>query len=189
MILEIINYMAKKKITVVALTEEALYSHIYVIRKHKVMLDFDLATLYEVDNKQLKRQVRRNISRFPEDFMFELTPKEFASLRSQFGTLKRGQHSKYPPFAFTEQGVSMLSSVLNSSRAIAVNIQIMRLFVKMRQLIVGYKDLLRKIEKLEKAQMESNEDISSIYKIIKELLEPAIKDRPPVGFKISKEND
>lgn len=179
--------MSKARIDI-TLSEEAIYSQIYVIRKHKVMLDFDLASLYEVEAKHLKRQVRRNIARFPEDFMFELTRDEYSSLRSQFGTLKRGQHSKYLPYAFTEQGVSMLSSVLNSPRAIAVNIQIMRLFVKMRQLIIGYKDLLKKIEKVEKAQMESNEDIASIYRIIKELLEPAIKDRPPVGFKIPQKN-
>jgi len=183
--------MAKKKTTSVTLTEEALYSHIYVIRKHKVMLDFHLADLYEVETRVLNQAVKRNPDRFPEDFMFQLSEKEWNSLRSQFVTLDggRGKYPKYLPYAFTEQGVSMLSSVLNNSRAIAVNIQIMRLFVKMRQLIIGYKDLLKKIEKLERTQMESNEDISSIYKIIKELLEPAIKDRPPVGFKIPKKND
>ncbi len=153
------------------------------------MVDFDLASLYEVETKILKQAVRRNIDRFPSDFMFRLTNAEWNSLRSQFVTLEngRGKHSKYLPFAFTEQGVAMLSSVLNSNRAVAVNIQIMRLFVKMRQLIAGYSDLLKKIEKIEKDQMGSNQDIVSIYKIIKELLEPSIKDRPPIGFKIKKE--
>ena len=153
------------------------------------MVDFDLASLYEVETKILKQAVRRNIDRFPSDFIFRLTNAEWNSLRSQFVTLEngRGKHSKYLPFAFTEQGVAMLSSVLNSNRAVAVNIQIMRLFVKMRQLIAGYSDLLKKIEKIEKDQMGSNQDIVSIYKIIKELLEPSIKDRPPIGFKIKKE--
>ena len=153
------------------------------------MVDFDLASLYEVETKVLKQAVRRNIDRFPADFMFRLTNAERNSLRSQIVTLEngRGKHSKYLPFAFTEQGVAMLSSVLNSNRAVAVNIQIMRLFVKMRQMIVGCSDLLKKIEKIEKDQMGSNQDIVSIYKIIKELLEPSIKDRPLIGFKIKKE--
>ena len=95
---------------------------IYIIRGHKVMLDSDLADLYQVENKQLKRQVKRNIERFPDDFMVELTKEESDSLRSQVGTLKRGEHSKFLPFAFTEHGVLMLSSVLNSPQTIQVNI-------------------------------------------------------------------
>ena len=102
----------------------------------------DLAELYMVETKQLKRQVRRNIERFPEDFMFELNKEEYESLRSQFGTLKRGEHSKYLPMAFTEQGVAMLSSVLNSKLAIEVNIQIIRVFSKMRAMILSNKDIL-----------------------------------------------
>ncbi len=182
--------MSKKKKTEVTLAEEVLYSHIYVIRKHKVMLDFHLAELYEVETRVLNQAVKRNFDRFPEDFMFQLSEEEWRSLRSQFVTLEgRGKYPKYLPYVFTEQGVSMISSVLNSPRAIAVNIQIMRLFVKMRQMIIGYKDLLKKIEKLEKAQMENNEDIVSIYKIIKELLEPAVKNSPPIGFKIQQKNE
>lgn len=181
--------MVKRKKTEVTLTEEAIYSQIFVIRKHKVMLDFHLAELYEVETRVLNQNVNRNPDRFPEDFMFQLTKQEWENLKSQFVTSssKWGGRRKLP-YAFTEQGVSMLSSVLNSPRAIAVNIQIMRLFVKMRQMIIGYKDLLKKIEKLEKTQMENNEDIASIYKIIKELLEPNIKDRRPVGFKINQKN-
>lgn len=181
--------MGKRKNTAISLTEEALYSHIYVIRKHKVMLDFHLAELYEVETRMLNQAIKRNPDRFPDDFMFQLTKEEWENLKSQFVTSssKWGGRRKLP-YAFTEQGVSMLSSVLSSPRAVAVNIQIMRLFVKMRQMIMGYKDLLKKIEKLEKAQMENNEDIVSIYKIIKELLEPVVKDRPPVGFKIQHKN-
>ena len=99
------------------------------------MLDLDLAILYDVETRVLKQAVRRNIKRFPSDFMFELTQDEYRSLRSQFVTLKRGQHSKYPPFAFTEQGVAMLSGILNSDRAIKVNIAIMRTFVQLRKLL------------------------------------------------------
>ena len=100
------------------------------------MLDYNLAVLYGVETKRLKERVRRNISRFPEDFMFELTPDEYDSLRTQFASLKRGQHSKYTPFAFTEQGVAMLSSVLNSEKAVQVNIEIMRAFAKYRALLM-----------------------------------------------------
>ena len=115
-------------------SDDVVISKIYYVRNQKVMLDEDLAELYEVETKQLKRQVRRNSDRFPEDFMFELTFKEYEGLRSQFGTLKgKGEHSKYVPMAFTEQGVAMLSSVLNSPRAIKVNIQIIRIFTRMRR--------------------------------------------------------
>lgn len=113
-----------------ALTEEAIISKIYWFRGRKIMLDYDLSEMYAVDTKQLKRQVRRNTDRFPDDFMFELTFQEYDSLRSQIGTLKRGEHSKYAPMAFTEQGVAMLSSVLNSPTAIKVNIEIIRVFTR-----------------------------------------------------------
>ncbi len=177
----------RRKKLKVALIDEGLYSQIYLIRKHKVMLSFDLALLYEVEPKILNQAVKRNIDRFPEDFMFQLTGQEWNSLRSQFVTLDgRGKYPKYLPYAFTEQGISMLSSVLNSPRAIAVNIQIMRIFVKMRQMIFGYGDLVKKIEKLEQSQIDNNQDIASIFKLIKELLEPSIKKREPVGFKMRK---
>jgi hypothetical protein len=183
------------------LPEERVFSRIVIIRGQRVIFDFDLAEMYCIEVKVLKQAVRRNLSRFPKDFMFELTEKErlkvknsvayneFNSLRSQFVTLEngnRGQHSKYKPFAFTEQGVAMLSSVINNPVAVAINIQIMRVFVKMRQLIANYAELLEKIEKLEAAQLDSNDHISQIYQIIKELIEPAMKNRPPVGFKIPK---
>jgi hypothetical protein len=111
-------------------TSENIIEKIFHFRGVKVMLDSDLASLYEVETKQLKRQVRRNASRFPEDFMFELNEEELKVLRSQFGTLKRGMHSKYGIIAFTEQGVAMLSSILNSEKAIQVNIEIIRIFTK-----------------------------------------------------------
>src|SRR3989337_3496070 len=122
---------------------ERISSKIFLIRDEKVLLDFDLAELYGVATKQLKRAVRRNIARFPIDFMFPLTKTEDNSLRSQIGTLKRGEHSKYLPYAFTEQGVAMLSSVLRSKRAAQVNIEIMRTFVRLRLMIASHKDLER----------------------------------------------
>lgn len=194
--------MTKKRAVKVTLVEERVFSKIYLVRGQKVMLDADLAILYGVEPKALKQAVRRNIERFPEDFMFELKREEEAALRSQFVTLNkkpslrtvktatargRGQHSKYMPFAFTEQGVAMLSGVLKSKRAIEVNIHIMRIFVKMRQLIAGYKELLEKVEKMEADQSHSREHIKNIYAIIKELLEPAAKQQKSkkIGYKTS----
>ena len=129
---------------------EIITSKIYLIRDQKVMLDRDLADLYGVETKQLKRAVRRHVKRFPEDFMFQLTKEEYLFLRGQFGTLKRGAHSKYLPMAFTEQGIAMLSSVLNSSQAIEVNIAIMRAFVQLRKMIGLHNELSRKLSDLEK---------------------------------------
>ena len=119
---------------------------IFFVRGKKIMLDRDLAALYNVETKQLKRAVKRNLSRFPSDFMFELAQEEFDLLRCHFGTLKQGAHAKYLPYAFTEHGILMLSSVLNSDRAIEVNIQIMRTFTKLRELMLVHKDLQVKIE-------------------------------------------
>jgi len=170
--------------------EELIFRKIYVVRDQKVLLDADLAELYGVETKALKQAVKRNVDRFPEDFMFEITEAEWRSLkvsvtknlRSQIVTSSWGG-SRYPPMAFTEQGVAMLSSVLKSKNAIAVNIQIMRIFVRMRQLITSYKDLLKKVEKLEASDEEQNKHLKNIYSIIKELLEPAVKNHRPIGFK------
>ena len=145
------------------------------------MLDRDLAELYNVETKQLKRAVRRNINRFPEDFMFQLTKEEYRSLRSQFGTLKRGAHSKYTPMAFTEQGVAMLSSVLNSDRAIEVNIAIMRAFVKLREMMVTHEDLKRKIESMEK---KYDEQFQIVFEAIKQLLTEEDKPKKKIGYTV-----
>jgi ORF6N domain len=131
---------------------EVIQNKIYEIRGYKVMLDFDLAFLYGAENKRLKESVRRNLNRFPSDFMFELNKEEYDSLRSQFATLKnlrRGQHSKFLPFAFTEQGIAMLSSVLNSEKAIEVNIAIIRAFVTFRQFTLSYNELKERINEIE----------------------------------------
>jgi hypothetical protein len=166
-----------------SLPEESLFKKIYVIRDQKVLLDADLAELCGVETKRLKEAVKRNSDRFPEDFMVILTSKELTNLRTQFATSSWGGR-RYPPMAFTEQGIAMLSSVLNSPRAIAINIQIMRVFVKMRQMITSYKDLLEKIEKLEASDLEQNKHIRNIYNLIKELLEPSVKKPKPIGFRI-----
>ncbi len=130
---------------------EILQQKIYEIRGQRVMLDFDLAELYEVENKHLKQAVRRNIERFPTDFLYELSREEYNSLRSQFVTLEngKGQHSKFLPFTFTEQGIAMLSSVLTSKKAVQMNIQIIRAFVLIRQSITQNNDLTLKLKQLE----------------------------------------
>jgi phage regulator Rha-like protein len=143
--------------------DELVMTKIYLIRGQKVMLDFDLAELYALETKMLKRAVKRNLKRFPLDFMFELTREEYMSLRHQIGTLNRGQHSKYKPYAFTEQGVAMLSSVLNSPTAIDVNIQIIRVFTKMRALLMTHKDILLQLEKIEKKMGHHDEQIALIF--------------------------
>ncbi|MBL0743414.1 ORF6N domain-containing protein [Chryseolinea lacunae] len=169
------------------LPEEHIFQKIYVIHDQKVLLDADLSKLYGVPTKVLKQAVKRNRTRFPPDFMFELSPDEWEDLRSQIVTSSWGG-SRYVPMAFTEQGVAMLSSVLKSPQAIDVNIQIMRVFVKMRQLIMSYKDLLARIESLETAGADRNKHIRNIYALIKELLEPAAHPRP-IGFKTNRDKD
>lgn len=156
------------------------------------MLDFDLSEMYAVETKQLKRQVSRNLERFPNDFMFVLTVKEYQSLRSQIGTLKRGEHSKYPPMAFTEQGVAMLSSILKSPTAIEVSIQIIRVFTKMRELMLTNKDILLRLEQIEKKMLKQGtrmkkyeKDIQMIFEALKQLLTPLPEPRPRIGFKRS----
>jgi ORF6N domain len=150
-------------------TAETIESKIYMIRGQKVLLDSDLAELYGVEVKQLKRQVKRNIDRFPADFMFQLSQNDYDSLRRHFGTLKRGEHSKYLPYVFTEQGVAMPSSVINSKKAVQVNIQIMRAFVKLREMIATHKDLAKNLEELE---MKYDAQFMVVFDAIRELMVP-----------------
>lgn len=165
--------------------QERIAKAIYVIRNQKVMMDSELAEMYGVETKVLNQSVKRNLERFPKDFMFQLNEEEWESLRSQNVTLEngRGKHRKYLPYMFTEQGVAMLSSVLNSPTAIQVNISIMRVFVKMRQWAANYEDLLQKIDELSQSQSEHNEHIRNIYQIIEELVRPVLAERKPIGFK------
>jgi len=140
------------------------------------MLDRDLAELYGVTTGNLNKAVSRNTDRFPDDFMIQLTKDELNSLRFQFGSLKRGQHAKYLPYAFTEQGVAMLSSVLRSKRAITVNIAIMRAFVKVREYLATHKDVLKKLE-------EHDRQIKTIFEVInKLLLPPLVEPKGKIGF-------
>jgi len=160
---------------------ESIAGLIHYIRGEKVILDFDLAALYGVEVKRLKEGVRRNIKRFPPDFLFEVTAEEFKALRSQFASLKKGQHSKYLPFVFTEQGVAMLSSILRSERAIQVNIAIMRAFVQLRKFLETHKELALKIEELERTLGVHDENIQLIFETIRQLIEKKNEPREPVG--------
>ena len=169
--------------------EENIQSKIYLIRGMKVMLDRDLAALYGVETKRLKEAIRRNLLRFPEDFMFELTDEEFKQWRSQFiisDSDKMGL--RYPPFAFTEHGVLMLASVLNSERAIQVNIQIVRVYNKMREMILTHKDLFIELENIKKQLSEHDEKILIVFEYLKQFEkskqeELEYKNRPKIGFK------
>jgi len=169
---------------------------ILVIRSQKVMLDSDLARLYGVSTKVLNQAVKRNRERFPADFMFQLNAKETLSLRSQFVTLNeqviqtkpletlRGQHTKYRPYAFTEQGVAMLSSVLKSERAVKVNIAIMRAFVQLRQSLETNSALARKFSELEKRVGKHDHEIGAIIEAIRQLMVPAETPKREIGFHV-----
>lgn len=175
----------------VSLSDEMVINKIYHIRGKKVMLDRDLAELYRVETSQLKRQVRRNAKRFPEDFMFVMNKKEFQNWRCQSGISNFDKMGlRYAPFCFTEQGVAMLSSVLGSKTAIDVNIQIIRIFTRMREVLLTHKDILLKMEQLEKKILKQNEKMSKheeeiqiIFKALKGLLESPTKPMRKIGFK------
>ena len=166
------------------ISAKIIKSKIFEIRGQKVMLDVDLAEMYEVETKRLKESVKRNITRFPSDFMFTLTQKEFQGLRSQIATSNRGG-TRYLPSAFTEQGVAMLSSILNSEKAIDVNIAIIRTFVLVKQSVLDYKDLSENLKKLER---KSNKNFKEIFTALNYLIttkqeEKTLKDRKRIGFK------
>jgi len=153
---------------------ERVASAIYVIRDQKVMLDSDLAELYGVSTKVLNQALKRNVDRFPEDFMFQLDDEEFENLRSQSVTSSWGGR-RYPPNAFTEQGVAMLSSVIKSPQAITVNIAIIRTFLRLREMLATHKDIARKID-------EHDQHIAVLYDHIRKLLEPAASKKRPIGY-------
>ncbi len=168
----------------IAVPVEVIQNKIYLIRGRKVMFDKDLAILYGVLTSQLTRQVRRNIERFPDDFLIQLTREELDNLMCQFGTSSWGGTRKLP-MAFTEEGIAMLSGVLHSPRAIQVNIQIMRTFTKLRELMFFNKDLARKIEDLERNFQDHDKKIALIFEAIKRLLkenEEPSKSKVPFGF-------
>ena len=159
--------------------DEHIDRRICFLRGHKVMLDRDLAELYQVSTKVFNQAVKRHKNRFPTDFMFRLTASEARNLRSQSVTSSWGGH-RYLPHAFTEQGVAMLSSVLNSERAIQVNIAVMRAFVRLRQMLSTHKDLARRLDELEKRY---DSQFKMVFDAIRELMEPPAKLRPVIGFR------
>ncbi len=160
-------------------------SKIYIIRGTRVMLDRDLASLYGVQTKVLKQSVRRNINRFPEDFMFELSKEDFKNWRSQFVTSNRDRMGlRYPPMAFTEQGIAMLSSVLNSERAIQMNIEIIRIFVRIRDVLTSNRNLAAKLKELESHIKDHDEKIEIIFEAILQLLTLPEETKNPIGFEI-----
>lgn len=160
---------------------EKIERAIYLIRGEKVMLDRDLALLYEVETKVLNRAVKRNLQRFPLDFMFQLTTEEADVLRCQIGTSKKGRGGRrYLPYVFTEQGVAMLSSVLNSERAILVNIEIMRAFVKLRQMLASNTELSRRLDELESTY---DKQFRVVFDAIRQLMATPTRGRKEIGFR------
>lgn len=168
--------------TEINIPEQLIVSKIYLIRDKKVMLDNDLAELYQVETKRLNEQVKRNLSRFPEDFMFQLTDTEWENLKSQNATSSWGGR-RTAPNVFTEHGVLMLSSVLNSERAIEVNIKIMRVYTKMKEIILTHKDLLLKMEEMEKKVLGQDDKILQIFNYLKQFVETKQTPRKEIGYK------
>jgi len=169
----------------IIINDAIIASKIYVIRNQKVMLDKDLATLYNVETKYLKRQVKRNLKRFPKDFMFKLTDSEFKNWRSQFVTSNSSDKMglRYAPYAFTEQGVAMLSSVLHSDKSIEVNIKIMRLFTKMRDAFTDSLNIKLEIESIKKKLSNHDKNIELVFNYLDELIEKKEKPRNKIGYK------
>jgi S-adenosylmethionine synthetase len=168
------------------ISEEAISDKIYFIRNQKVILDRDLAMLYGIETKRLKEQVKRNLSRFPEDFMFELTKDEFANWRSQIATSNSDKIGlRYAPMAFTEHGVLMLSSVLNSDKAIQTNIQIMRIFTKVRQMLLDTTEIRLDIAQIQKKLENHDKNIELVFSYLDELTEKEENKKPrtKIGYK------
>jgi phage regulator Rha-like protein len=175
-----------KSLKTIAIPDEVVMSKIYLVRNIKVMLDRDLAELYGVETKVLKQAVKRNINRFPSDFMFEMSPKEFQEWRNEFATTpgdKRGL--RYAPFCFTEQGVTMLSCVLNSQRAIELNIQIVRIFTKIREVLTDNLSVKLEIEEIKKKLQNQDKNIELVFNYLDELIEKQENPKPrkQIGYK------
>ena len=169
--------MSSKTISITVIANK-----IYLIRGQKVMLDRDLAKLYGVNTKVLNQAVKRNLERFPDDFMFRLTLEEAECSRSQIVTLNRGKNIKYKPYVFTEQGIAMLSSVLRSQRAIEVNIIIMRTFVKIREILMNHKELALKLSEMEQKLAKHNKEIMAIFQVIRRFITKDEKPKGKIGF-------
>ncbi|MFZ9847736.1 MAG: ORF6N domain-containing protein [Flavobacteriales bacterium] len=163
--------------------EPIISDKIHFIRNQRVMLDRYLAELYGVETKRLKEQVRRNIERFPESFMFELTEEEAESSRSQIATLKRGDNIKYLPYAFTEHGILMLANVLKSKQAVQMSIKIIEVFVKMREALIAHKEILLQLEKLQNTSSKHSAEIKYIFDVLKKLIEKPKEERVMIGYR------
>jgi hypothetical protein len=172
----------KKKLLV---PDEVIADKIHLIKGQKVMIDRDLAKLYKVPTKALKQAVKRNMNRFPQDFMFQMPRTEYKNWRSQIVTSNSRDKMglRLPPYCFTEQGLAMLSSVLNSARAIAVNIKIIRIFTRMREILYSHKDLLLRLDQLESKVSKKDQEIQMVFKVLKQLLNPSFPPRKKIGFK------
>ncbi len=177
--------MAEQKLAML-LEEQKVLNKIFIVRGQKIMLDADLAKMYKVETRRLNEQVKRNLSRFPKDFMFTLNGKEFANLMSQNATSSWGGRRKMP-MAFTEQGIAMLSSVLNSEVAVGVNIKIIRVFTKLRDYAATHKEILYQLSKLEKVVKGNSSDIQNIFVVLRELIEKQTRpvSRNRIGFRQS----
>ena len=168
----------------------AIEKRIFVIRERQVMLDEDLADLYGVQTKRLVEQVKRNLERFPEDFMFQLSKDEAAALRSQIATSNVGRGGRrYAPYVFTEQGVAMLSSVLRSKTAIAVNIEIMRAFVELRRVASSYALIEKRLEQIERGMGVHDEQLEQIFNALRQLIAPPPQPKRPVGFRVREDGE
>lgn len=189
--------MAEKERTAQSLeliATPAIDKRIFVVRGRRVMLDEDLADLYGVETKRLVEQVKRNLERFPEDFMVQLSKEETTALRSQIATSNTGRGGRrYAPYAFTEQGVAMLSSVLRSKRAIAVNIEIMRAFVELRRVASSFVALQERLEVLEREMAgrldQHDEQLEQIFKVLHQLITPPQRSKRPVGFRVREDDE
>ena len=169
---------------IIAIPDEVVINKIYLIRGQKVMLDRDLAELYRVETKALKQAVRRNSARFPEDFMFEMKKAEFGQWRKESVTDDADRRGlRYAPFCFTEQGVTMLSCILNTRRAIEVNIKVIRIFTRLREMVLTHKDILLKLEQLERKVIKQDGDVKLIFEYLKGLLNPKPGSMRKIGFK------
>jgi hypothetical protein len=182
-----------KDINVTSVPTELIAERIFMVRGQKVILDSDLAALYEVPTKQFNQAVKRNLAKFPTDFMFALTGEEWASLRSQIVTLKngRGQHRKYLPYVFTEHGAIMAASLLNSARAIDVSVYVVRTFVQQRELLASNKDLARQLraleQRIERKLGSHDQAIAGLIDTLRELMAPPNPPKRPIGFTVPTE--
>ncbi|HXR30880.1 MAG TPA: ORF6N domain-containing protein [Solirubrobacterales bacterium] len=172
----------------------AIEKRILAVRGQQVMLDEDLADLYGVETRRLVEQVKRNLDRFPGDFMFQLSKAETAALRSQIATSNAGRGGRrYAPYVFTEQGVAMLSGVLRSKRAIAVNVEIMRTFVELRRVAASYSAIERRLEQLERETTtrfgQHDQQLSQIFKTLRHLISPPVRPKRPVGFRLPEDDE